>query len=162
MNPDVARLDFLRWLSRFDPKLYAKATAQPKSGLSGLGWINFVVQAVAMVGGAVMQKKQAKKQEALQKKALAAEVASQEAARKDAMKVALLDINTKRAQSGLPPVDENGKVIGAAQLPPAPANLAPYYQQAGAPVPVAGANNLPLYLGIGALGVLGLVFALRR
>lgn len=161
MNPDVARLDYLRWLSRFDPKLYKRATAPAHAGLSGLGWINFVVQAVAMVGSAVMAKKQAKKQDALAKKALAAESAAAEAARKDAMKVALLDINTKRAQTGLPPVDENGKVIGFAQLPPAPANLAPFYNQAGVAVPVAGANNLPLYLSLGGLGLLA-VFLIRR
>ncbi len=162
MNPDVARLDFLRWLSRFDPKMYALATRPQVVGLSGLGWINFVVQAVAAVGGAVMAKKQAKKAEALQKKALAAQIAESEAARKDALKVALLDVNTKRAQAGLPPVDENGKVIGQAQLPAAPANLAPYYQTAGAPVPVAGASNMPLYLGLGALGLLGAFLLLRR
>lgn len=160
MNPDRARLDYLRWLSRYSPKLYALAMNQPRSGLSGLGWINLVIQAVAAVGSAIMSKKQGDKAAKLQAKAIAADQAAQEAARKDALKVALLDINTKRAQSGLPPVDENGKVIGAAQLPPAPANLAPLYAQVpGAPVPVAsssGSSNLPIYLVLGAAALYAL------
>lgn len=161
MNADVARLDYLRWLSRFDPKLYREVTRPQAVKLGNLGWINFVVQAVVAAGGAVMAKKQADKQAKLQKKAIAADQAAQEAARKDAMKVALLDINTKRAQAGLPPVDENGKVIGQAELPPAPSNLAPYYSQSGVAVPVAGSNNLPLYLGAGVVG-LGLLYFLLR
>lgn len=157
MNADRARLDYLRWLSRFAPKLYADAMRQERSGLSGLGWINLVIQAVAAVGSAVMAKKQGDKAAKLQAKAIAADQAGQEAARRDALKVALLDINTKRAQSGLPPVDADGKVIGQAQLPPAPANLAPLYAQAGATVPVASeSSNLPIYLALGAAALYAL------
>lgn len=153
MNPDRARLDYLRWLSRYAPALYAHAMSQnQRTGLSGLGWINLVIQAVAAVGSAVMAKKQGDKAAKLQAKAIAADQAAQEAARKDALKVALLDINTKRAQAGLPPVDADGKVIPSAQLPPAPSNLAPLYAQVpGAPVPVASSSsNLPIYLILGA------------
>jgi hypothetical protein len=163
MNPDVARLDFLRWLSRFDPKLYRLSIRpQGATGLGALGWINFVIQAVAMVGGAVMQKKQAKKQEALQKKAIDADQASQEATRKDALKVALLDINFKRAQAGLGPVDESGKLIGQASLPPAPNTLAPLYAQAGFSVPATNSFSSPAVI-VGGLAGLGLlVYLLRR
>lgn len=150
MNADRARLDFLRWLSAFDPALYRRAMAQPRSGLSGLGWINLVIQAVAAVGSAVMAKKQGDKAAKLQAKAIAADQAAQEAARKDALKVALLDINTTRARAGLPPVDADGKVIGQAQLPPAPANLAPLYAQTGAKVPTESSSNLPIFLALGA------------
>ncbi len=162
MNPDVARLNYLRWLSRFDPKLYRVAMIQPKTGLSGLGWINLVIQAVAAVGTAVMQKKQGDKAAKLQSKAIAADQAAQEAARKDALKVALLDINTKRAQAGLPPVDENGKTIGAAQLPPVPSSLAPLYSQAGVAVPTSSGFPLTAALGIGGVGLLGLYLLTRK
>lgn len=162
MTPDLARLDYLRWLSRFDPKLYAHAMRQERAGLSGLGWINLVIQAVAAVGSAVMAKKQGDKAAKLQAKAIAADQAAQEAARKDALKVALLDINTKRAQGGLPPVDENGKVIGAAQLPAAPANLAPLYAQAGVAVPTSSGFPLAVALGIGGAGLLGLYLLTRK
>lgn len=166
MNPDVARLDFLRWLSRYDPKTYRLAIRpQGASGLGALGWINFVIQAIAAVGSAVVAKKQGDKQAKLQKQAIAADQATQEAARKDALKIALLDINTKRAQSGLPPVDESGKVIPSAQLPNAPATLAPLYAQAGAPVPTGSptfslSNPVVIVGGLAGLGLI--VYLLRR
>jgi len=168
MNPDLARLDFLRWLSRYDPKTYRLAIRpQGATGLGALGWINFVIQAVAAVGSAVVAKKQGDKQAKLQKQAIAADQLAQESARKDSLKIALLDINTKRAQAGLPPVDENGKVIGQAQLPAAPAALAPLYAQAGAVVPVAGSAGSfslsnPVVIVGGLVGVGVLVYLLRR
>jgi hypothetical protein len=157
MNGETAQLNFLRWLSTADPAIFAEVTRQARSarGLGSLGWINFVVQAVAMVGSAVMAKKQQSKQTALAKKSIAADQAAQEAARRDAMKIALLDINTKRAQAGLSPVDESGRVIGPAQLPPVPASLAPYYPP-GTPV----ANN-NLYWILGGVGLLGAAIVIR-
>lgn len=161
MNGDVARLDYLRWLSKFAPEIYRKVTKPQVVGrLGNLGWINFVVQAVLAAGSLVMQNKQADKAFALQKKQIAQDAAAQEAARADALKVALLDTNTKRAAAGLPPVDINGKVIPQAQLPAAPANLASYYQQTTGVVP-SGPNYLPLYIGAGVVG-LGLMFFLLR
>lgn len=161
MNADVARLDYLRWLSKFSPSIYREVTKPQAVKLGTLGWINFVVQAVLAAGSLVMQNKQADKANKLAKQQIKNEAAANEAARKDALKVALLDTNTKRAQAGLPPVDENGRVIPQSQLPAAPANLAPYYQQSGAAVPVAGSNNIPLYVGVGVLG-LGIAYFLFR
>lgn len=161
MNADVARLDYLRWLSKYSPAIYREVTKPQAVKLGNLGWINFVVQAVLAAGSLVMQNKQADKANKLAKKQIANEAAANEAARKDALKVALLDTNTKRAQAGLPPVDENGNVIPQSALPAAPANLAPYYSQSGASVPVAGSSNVALYAGLGVLG-LGLAFYLLR
>ncbi len=162
MNADVAKLEYLRWLSRFDPALYRHGMKPRGSrGLGALGWINLVIQAVAAIGSAVVQKKQGDKAAKLQSQAIKADQAAQEAARKDAMKIALLDINTKRAQSGLPPVDESGKVIPSSQLPPAPAALAPLYAQAGAQVPTAHGVS-PVMIGGALLGVGALVYLLRR
>lgn len=160
MNADVARLDYLRWLSKFSPAIYREVTRPQAVKLGNLGWINFVVQAVLAAGSLVMQNKQADKANKLAKQQIKNEAAANEAARKDALKVALLDTNTKRAQAGLPPVDENGHVIPQSALPAAPANLAPYYSQSGAVVPVAG-SNVALYAGLGVIG-LGLAFYLLR
>ncbi len=160
MNADVARLEYLRWLSKFSPKIYREVTRPQAVKLGNLGWINFVVQAVLAAGSLVMQNKQAAKANKLAQTQIKNEAAANEAARKDALKVALLDTNTKRAQAGLPPVDENGKVIPSTQLPNVPANLAPYYPQVGAAIPPSVSGYLP-YVGVGALG-LGLAYYLLR
>jgi len=124
---DVARVAYLRWLSRYHPPIYKRAVMEIERAprLGALGWINFVVQAVAAAGSLVLAKKQAARQSALAKKQLAVDQANALADRKAALQVALLDVNTKRAQAGLAPVDENGNVIASGSLPNPP-ELAPF------------------------------------
>lgn len=115
---DQAQINFLRWLSAYSPGFYSEVVrrATPR----GLGWINFVVQGVAAAGSLVMQKKQSDKAVKLQKQALAASSAQAAADREQATKLALIEVNTKRAQAGLGPVDINGTLILGAQLPTVP------------------------------------------
>lgn len=153
---DQNQVTYLRWLSREHPALYARsmlAARRDLRGLGRLGWINFVIQAVATVGSAVVAKKQVDKQVAVQKKALALSDAQAAADREQAAKFALLDTNTKRAQAGLPPVDITGNVIAPQTLPNAQALLPFTAQQNLAPTWIRGVPNY--VTGIGAV-VLGL------
>lgn len=123
---DRARITYLRWLAKEHPTTFANIAAPAlKSNLSGLGWIAAVVNAVAQVGSAVVQKKQNDKAFSLQKKTLAAQDAQVAAERAQSFKLALLDVNTKRAQAGLPPVDSQGNPISPTTLP-TPSVLAPF------------------------------------
>jgi len=121
MTKDAAQVNYLRWLSEAHPDVFRVAISRARSnaavGLGRLGWINFVIQAVAMAGSAVMQKKQIDKSVSLQKKALAIQDAQATADREQQLKLALLDVNTKRAANGQPPVDITGKVIPGSALP---------------------------------------------
>lgn len=154
MTPDQNRIIYLKWLAKAHPDVYRQTIAathrvEQKSVLGRLGWINFVIQAVAMAGSAVMQKKQIDKQANAQKKALLSAEQQAAADREVAAKLALLDANTKRAQAGLPIVDINGKVIGPNALP-TPPSLAPYAKAAGAGGSlIPGVPNAVAYVGGG-------------
>lgn len=129
----------------------------PIARLGGFGWINFVVQAVAAVGSAVLAKKQKKKAEALQKKANAAAALEAEKLEKETT-ATLLQVNTLRAQRGLPPINERGEIIGASSLPIPPA-LQPFYspeQVASAPKTIFGNVN-PLWIAAGGILLLGIL-----
>lgn len=159
---DRNRVAFLRWLSTAHPDLYrasiAKARARGGIGLGRMGWINFVVQAVATVGSAVLQKKQVDKQVALQKKGLALSDAQAQADREQQAALALLEVNAKRAAVGQPPVDITGKVLAQASLP-TPSALTPYVGQSasggqwitGVPNYVTGIGAAVLAVGVAKL-----------
>lgn len=115
MTRDQAQVLYLKWLRVHHPDIWRRAISTNPGTREGLGWITAVVNAVVAAGSLVMAKKQASKQLSLQKKQLAQDAAAQEAARIDALKLALLETNTRRAQAGLPPVDENGRPIGGVQ-----------------------------------------------
>lgn len=139
MNVETAKIQYLSWLAQAYPLLYGRvvAIAQQKDmerGLSGLeGWLDTLVTAAVAVGGTLMAKKQADQAASLQKKQQAADLAA-----------TLLQVNTQRAQSGLPPVDANGRVIPGAQLP-VPAALSSAIRTSAASV----SNYLPWALGAG-------------
>jgi hypothetical protein len=125
-------------------------------GVGQLGWINFLVQAIATVGSAVMQKKQIDKQVDLQKKALKVSDAQATADRTQAAKFKLLEVNTARAQAGLPPVDLAGNLVNTDALR-MPITLAPYTVN-GVPVTsratfIPGVPNTVAYVGGGLLGL---------
>lgn len=159
MIPTKAQIGYLKWLASRHPALYRRAVNNVPTDitLGSLGWINFVVQAIATVGSAVVAKKQVDKQVSLQKKALALSDAQAAQDRDQAAKLALLEVNTKRAQAGLPPVDLSGNVINTAVLP-TPSALAPYTSTSGTIIP--GVPNLVTYLG-GALVGFGLLRAAK-
>lgn len=162
MTPTAAQVAYLKWLAHRHPALYRRATSNVPTDitLGSLGWINFVVQAIATVGSAVIAKKQVDKQVSLQKKALQLSDAQAAADRQQAGALALLEVNTKRAQAGQPPVDINGNVINTARLP-TPSALAPYTgggSSAGTIIP--GVPNIVTYLG-GALLGFGLLRAAK-
>jgi len=165
MNAQQNQIAYLKWLAKEHPDVYRQSIAnarrvEQKSVLGSLGWINFVIQAVAMAGSAVMQKKQIDKQVSAQKKALLSAEQQAAADRDVAAKLALLDANTKRAQAGLPPVDINGKVIVATNLP-TPPGLAPYASAAGAPSSlIPGVPNAVTAVG-GAVALFLLLRAFR-
>lgn len=160
MTPTTAQIAYLKWLNARHPALYRKAVASAPRDitLGRLGWINFVVQAIATVGSAVLGKKQVDKQVALQKKALALSDAQAAADRTQAAELALLEVNTKRAQAGLPPVDLTGKVVNTGALP-TPSALAPYTTTTATTL-IPGVPNWLTYIGGGALAF-GLLKAAR-
>lgn len=161
MREERNQVAFLRWLARDHPELYGKAlrvARNASAGLGRMGWIQAVVQAVAAVGSAVVQKKQIDKQVSLQKKALELSDAQAAAEREQAAKLALLEVNTKRAQAGLPPVDMTGAVIPSAALPN-PSALAPFTPQ-GSTQFIPGVPNYVTGIG-GALVVLVLLRATK-
>lgn len=152
---DRAQVTYLRWLAKEHPETFRKvAVPSLRSNLSGLGWIAAVANAVLQVGSAVVQKKQNDKAFKLQKQTLAVQDAQVAAERAQSFKLALLDVNTKRAQAGLPPVDGNGNPIASDTLP-MPSQLAPF-AKVGAQVSKWG----PWILGGGA--ALALIFFLRN
>ncbi len=158
MNADANQLAYLKWLAIAHPDIYRKVVARAKAisrnaGLGELGWINFVVQAIATVGSTLLQKKQIDKQVALQKKALALSDAQAAADREQAVKFKLLEVNTTRAQNGLPPVDILGKVIPSGSLP-TPSALAPYAKAGSSATLLPGVPNVVTYTGGGLLGLL--------
>lgn len=159
MTPTAAQIAYLKWLASRHPALYRRAISNVPTDitLGSLGWINFVVQAIATVGSAVIAKKQVDKQVSLQKKALQLSDAQAAADRQQAAQLALLEVNTKRAQAGEPPVDINGNVVNTARLP-TPSALAPYTSTSGTIIP--GVPNIVTYLG-GALLGFGLLRAAK-
>lgn len=166
MNSDANQIAYLRWLYVAHPDIYLRAigTAKSTAGLRGLGWINLVIQAVGIAAGAAAQKKAIDKQSSLAKKQLAADAAALAADREQQAKLALLEVNTKRAQAGLPPVDINGVVIPGSALP-TPPTLAPLVASVGQPTAaytlIPGVPNYVVYGG-GALVLVGLLFAMRK
>lgn len=157
MSKEEARSLYIAWLARENPRVYERvvAVAQKASlnrklaGLGALsGWLDTLVNAAVTVGGTLVAKKQADKAADLQKKQQAAD-----------LQLALLGVNTQRAQAGLPPVDINGKIIPSATLP-APAAL----NSPGAVVAQAAekmSSALPwIFGGVGAL--LALYLVVRR
>lgn len=147
ISRDAAQVLYLKWLKVHHPDVWQGAVNANPGTREGLGWVVALVNAVVAAGSLVMAKKQAAKQLSLQKKAMAADAAAQEAARQDALKLALLDVNTKRAQAGLPPVDENNRVLTDTRA----------IANAGAKV----ANYLP-YVLIGGAALIAIVFIRRR
>jgi hypothetical protein len=166
MTPDQNRIVYLKWLAKEHPDMFRATMAgarrvESKSVLGSLGWINFVIQAVAMAGSALLQKKQIDQQAAAQKKALLSAEQQANADRVVQAKLALLDANTKRAQAGLPIVDINGKVIQANALA-TPSALVPYAKALGVPTSmIPGVPNNITYVGGGLLVLLGLLKAAR-
>jgi hypothetical protein len=160
MTRDQAQITFLQWLSVHDPKLYASVAAKHLRPvkLGSLGFLPMLINALIQVGSAVMQKKQADKTLDLQKKTLVAQDAQLEKDRAAQLQVSLLDINQKRAASGLGPVDLNGNPIQSQALP-MPSSLAPLAQAAG----MSFSNYTPWLIGASALAaVAGLFLVLRR
>lgn len=161
MNATQNQLTYLKWLAKEHPDVYRNTMAaakrvERKSVLGQLGWINLVIQAVALAGSAVMQKKQIDKQVAAQKKALLSAEQQAAADRDIQAKLALLDTNTKRAQAGLPPVDLNGKIIGPTTLP-TPQSLRPLTAGASSSGQlIPGVPNVATYAGGGLLLFLAL------
>lgn len=153
MSATRNQVAYLKWLAANHPAIYRRAVSSVPTDvrLSGLGWINFVVQAIATVGSAVLGKKQVDKQVALQKKALALSDAQAAADRTQAAQLALLEVNTKRAQAGLPPVDLQGKVVNTAALP-TPSALAPYTQTTATTL-IPGVPDMVTYIGGALLGL---------
>jgi len=159
VTSDSAQLLYLRWLAQRHPTVFDRAVA-PVANLGGLGWINFVVQAVAAVGSAVLAKKQKKKAAKIAQQTAAAEALEFEKIQKETT-ATLLQVNTLRAQRGLPPINERGEIIGGASLP-IPSQLQPFYspaQVAGAPAGGMFGNINPLWI---AGGVLALTLLVRR
>lgn len=166
MTAEQNRLVYLKWLAKEHPDMYRSVIAnarrvEAKSVLGRLGWINFVIQAVAMAGSALMQKKQIDKQVGAQKKALLSAEQQAAADRVVQEKLALLDANTKRAQAGLPIVDINGNTIGPQTLP-TPKSLAPYVKAAGGrpATLIPGVPNAATAV-VGALGLFLLLRAFK-
>ena len=155
MTKDMAQINFLRWVSVAHPDLYAKVAQKylTTARLGQLGWIQ-ILNAVLQLGSAALQKKQADDQLKLQKKTLAVQDAQLAADRANALKVALLDINAKRAANGLGPVDLNGNPIQSQALP-MPSALAPYAKAAG-----LSTNYTPWLIG-GGVAAFGLFMVLR-
>ena len=159
MNADAAQLSYLRWLSEAAPLLFQRAVAKvnEKGGLSDLGWIQAVVQLVTTAASVVMAKKQQDKQIDLQKKAQ--KLADAETLRvQNELANTLVQVNTARAQKGLPPVDQNGNVIPGSALP-MPNALQNFFTPGGSPI-LGGIN--PMFLVAGAGGLLLLVLLVRK
>lgn len=160
MNANIARVNYLRWLSEADPALYRRAIAAGRSyeavGLGELGWINLVIQAVGLAAGAMQQKKAIDKQSSLAKSQLKADIAARDADREAQLKVQLLEVNTARAKAGLPPVDITGKVIpgSALPVPAALSSIVPQTLQAATWIP--GVPNYATALGGAVLLLFGL------
>jgi hypothetical protein len=158
MNVRQNRELFFRWLAKNHPVLYAPVAREVSGapGMGALGWVDSLINAIAQVGGAVMAKKAADKQSDAAKK----QAANDAAARADALKVELLNINLQRAQAGLPPVDEYGRVLQSAQVPalPSPAHAAQVAQSYAAYASI----NWPIVAGAGAAGLLALYLLSRR
>lgn len=152
MNASGAQINYLRWLSAAHPDVYAGAirSAQSRQQLGELGFINFVVQAVAAAGSYVMKKKQEKKAAKMVKKAAQAEAIQMKLDEKNAQ-LQLLALNQQRAAQGLSPVNMQGQVIPSASLP-TPSALTQF-------VKGATSNYFPLLI-VG--GVIVAVIASRR
>lgn len=161
MSAQENQVTYLRWVAKEHPALFAQVEANAINNEIAarqlgyvdddetLGWLNFVLQAVATVGSAVMGKKQVDKQVALQKKALVLSDAQAAADREQAAQFKLLEVNTERLSRGLPPVNLQGQVVNPASLP-LPASLAPYTAASGPLIP--GVPNLLTYAGGAVLG----------
>lgn len=123
---DRAQVTYLRWLAKEHPDTFARVAAPSlRSNLNGLGWIAALANAVLQVGSAVVQKKQSDKAFKLQRETIKVQDAQAAAERAQSFKLALLDVNTKRAQAGLPPVDAQGNPIASDTLP-MPSQLKPF------------------------------------
>jgi hypothetical protein len=149
---DDAKKLFLAWLAREQPLVFARTVAVAKktsldrrlSGLGDLsGWLDTLVGAAVTVGGTLIAKKQADQAASLQKKQQASD-----------LQLALLGVNTQRAQAGFPPVDINGNVIPSAALPmPAALNRSELLS-------ASTADYLPWVIGAGAVS-LGVFLVIR-
>jgi hypothetical protein len=155
VNRDRAQIKFLQWVAVAHPDLYAKVAQKylTSARLGGLGWIQ-IVNAVLQVASAALQKKQTDDQLKLQKKTLKVQDDQLAADRANALKVALLDINAKRAANGLGPVDINGNLISSQALP-MPSALVPYAKASG-----ADTNYTPWLIG-GGIAAVGLFLVIR-
>jgi hypothetical protein len=172
MNKEQARIDFLRWLSRADPQIFALSVgrAEDKAAMGDYdenlsGWVDTLVSSVAAVGGALLAKKQSDANIKAQKAQLAAESAAAEAARADQLRLALIQTNTERALRGLPPVDINGNVIPGAQLPQIPQTQLAANSSGGQAVqylPAPGIfEQVPVWAWIAGAGVLTVLLVRR-
>jgi hypothetical protein len=155
MTKDQAQINFLRWVAVAHPDLYARVAQKhlTTARLGSLGWIQ-IVNAVLQLGSAALQKKQADDQLKLQKKTLKVQDEQLAADRANALKIALLDINAKRAANGLGPVDLQGNLIQSQSLP-MPSALAPYAKAAG-----VASNYAPWLIG-GGVALIGLFLVIR-
>jgi hypothetical protein len=163
MSTTANQVAYLKWLASAHPAIYRKTmrslpTDVRLKGLGELGWINFLVQAIATVGSAVIGKKQVDKQVSVQKKALALSDAQAAADRTQAAQLELLEVNTKRAQAGLGPVDLTGKLLNTAGLP-TPSALVPYGGKTTTATLIPGVPNLVTYAGGAVLVLLALRMA---
>jgi hypothetical protein len=151
MTREQNQIGYLKWLAANHPRTFRDTmlrvqASMPLAGLGQLGWLNFVIQAIATVGSAVAQKKQVDKQVSLQKKALALSDAQASADRVQAAQIELLHVNTERAAAGLPPVDLQGKPVNTGALA-TPKVLAPYVKSTTI---IPGVPDVATYLGAAA------------
>lgn len=155
MTSEQAKLNYLRWLSRADPQMFAMGLSVADRALGDYdtleGWADTIVNAVVTVGGAVLAKKQADAQLAMQKKQMQLDAQAADAARQDALRVTLLQTNMQRAQAGMPPIDINGNVIPSSQLPQLPATAA-------TPAMMSTSGSIPSWVWLAGAGALALAF----
>jgi hypothetical protein len=171
LDAQANQVAYFKWLHSVRPKLFGQVIAsmerggplQGRGGLAnqgdGLGWINELVQGIASVGTALMQKQQIDKQVNAQKKALALSDAQAAADRTVQANLALLEVNTRRAQAGLGPVDITGRPINTGALP-TPLALVPYTPNGVAVGPavtiIPGVPDTVTYVGGALLGLAAL------
>jgi hypothetical protein len=153
MNVNDNRMLFLRWVAKTHPQIFAQTSALvTRENLLGelSGWGEAIVAAIGTIGSTLIAKKAADSKNSAEAKANAANNAA-------ALQTQLLQVNLQRAQAGQPPVDINGKVIPGASLP-IPQPLQSYY--GGSNNPMSSID--PMWLALGAAGLLGVFFLVRK